>query len=408
MMRLPFLALCCLVVATISAHAQQTRPNPTENDARELAAAIDRFGAELAARAAADGNLCQSPASIALCLSMTLPGARGATAAELQKLLCPPGWDSQRALGAAHTLLSHLRGTKTIELSVVNDLWPQAGHPVVPEFLAATKDAFDTEVRPQDFSKDPMAARKVINDYVARATRQRITDLLPPDAVGPQTRLVLTNALYLKADWRDQFKGSDTHPGTFHLADGTDTTVPMMHRRGQYALAEVNGLQVLRMPYVDGDFAFDIALPAKDKPLAAAETALAPEGVAGWMAAVKVQTVDVTLPRFRVEGSYSLIDHLRAMGLVQATSASSADFGGIDGGAGKLFLSEVVHKTFLDVAERGTEAAAATAAGMDAGGKPRPVTSFTADRPFAFALRDLATGLVLFSGRVADPRSHKL
>ncbi len=395
-----------LVAAFLSAQ-EPIRVTPAADDVPALAVVLDRLGAELAARGPKDGNSCQSPASIGLCLLMSLPGARSATAAELQKLLCPEGWDEQRTMAAAHTLLAHLRGSKTIELSVVNDLWPQEGHPVRPEFVAATREAFDTEVRPQDFARDAMAARKVINDYVAKATRGRINDLLPPDAVGKDTKLVLTNAIYLKADWRDQFKGALTHPGTFHLPDGTDTTSPFMHRQGQYALAEVGGLQVLRMPYVDQEFAFDMALPAKDAALATAETAMA-DPAAPWAAALKVQMVAVTIPRFRIEGAFSLLDHLRAMGLEASTSPDRADFSGIDGGAGKLCLSEVVHKTFIDVAERGTEAAAATAAGMRAGGEMRPVTSFIADRPFAFALRDLTTGLVLFAGRVCDPRGSRL
>jgi serpin B len=407
MTRCSSLVLTCWFAA--AALAQAPGPRPTvENDARALAAAIGRFGRTLAARTPADANLCQSPASIALCLLLVLPGARGATATELQKLLCPDGWDDQRALAAAHTLLARRCASRTIELSVVNDLWPLAGQPLVPEFVAATKDAFDAEVRPQPFATDPAAARRTINDFVAKATRDRITDLLPPDAVGRDTRLLLTNAIWLKADWRDQFKGALTHGGTFHLADGTDTTVPFMRRQGQYALAEVGGVQVLRMPYVDQDFAFDVALPAKSGDLAQAEAALVADGAEGWAAALKVRTVAVTLPRFRIEGSFSLTDHLRAMGLAKATSPDSADFSGIDRGAGRLFLGEVVHKTFLEVAERGTEAAAATAAGMRAAGEMQQVTSFTADRPFAFALRDLATGLVLFAGRVCDPRGHRL
>jgi len=172
-------------------------------------------------------------------------------------------------------------------------------------------------------------------------------------------------------------------------------------------LAEVEGVQVLRMPYVDPEFAFDVALPGKGATLANAEASLRPEGAMAWTAALKMQPVAVTLPRFRVEGSFRLTEALRALGLVQATTPNQADFSGIDGGAGRLYIAEVVHKTFLDVAEKGTEAAAATAVVMRAGSAMRPGATFTADRPFAFALRDLNTGLVLFAGRVGDPRPRK-
>jgi serpin B len=407
MTRLPLLALICSYVALTCAPAQEQRPDPAENDARILATALDRFGAELAARMGKDGNLCLSPASVGLCLLMMLPGARGATADELHKLLCPDGWDDKRTLLAARTLMVHLHGSRTIEMSLVNDLWPQTGHPLVPEFLAATRAAFDSVVRPQDFRKDPMAARKIINDYVARATKQRITDLLPPDLVGPETRLVLTNAIYLKADWLGKFDGDETREGAFQLADGNQVQVPFMHRRGQYAIADVAGLQVLRMPYVDQEFAFEVALPAKGATLASAEAALRPEGIGAWAALLKAQAVDVTLPSFRVENRFRLVEALRALGLVKATTPDEADFSGIDGGAGNLFIGEAVHKTFLDVAEKGTEAAAATAVVMKSVSMPEPAVRFTADQPFAFALRDLRTGLVLFAGRVADPRGHR-
>jgi serpin B len=181
----------------------------------------------------------------------------------------------------------------------------------------------------------------------------------------------------------------------------------MMHRRGEYALAEIEGLQVLRIPYVDQEFAFEVALPARGTPLLTAEAALRPDGMANWTKALKTQTVAVALPRFRVEGSFRLVEALRALGLVQATTGNQADFSGIDGGAGKLYIGEVLHKTFLDVAEKGTEAAAATAVVMKAGSAMRPAASFVADRPFAFALRDLTTGLVLFAGRLCDPRAQK-
>jgi serpin B len=163
-------------------------------------------------------------------------------------------------------------------------------------------------------------------------------------------------------------------------------------------------VQVLRLPYVDQDFAFEVALPAVGGNVAAAEGVLG--APARWQAALKPQMMAVTLPRFRVENGFRLVDDLRALGLVQATAPGAADFTGIDGGAAQLYIGEVVHKTFLDVAERGTEAAAATAVLIKDGGGP-PARAFTADRPFAFALRDLKTGLVLFAGHVADPRPPK-
>jgi serpin B len=395
------------LVATFLPAQEPIRVTPAADDVPALAVVLDRLGAELAARGPRDGNFCHSPASIGLCLLLALPGARSGTATELQKLLCPEGWDDKRTLVAARLLVMHLRNTKTIELTVVHDLWPQVGQPLLQDYRTAVWAAFDSRVLPQDYVKDPAGARRTINEYVAKATKERIAELLPADAINTDTRLVLTNAIWLKADWKDQFKAADTHDGAFHLGNGSEATVPMMHRRGEHALAEVDGLQVLRIPYVDQEFAFEVALPARGTPLATAEAALRPDGMANWAKALKTQSVAVALPRFRVEGSFRLVEALRALGLVQATTANQADFSGIDGGAGRLYIGEVLHKTFLDVAEKGTEAAAATAVVMRAGSAMRPAAAFTADRPFAFALRDLTTGLILFAGRLCEPRAQK-
>jgi serpin B len=403
----------CLAVALASALAAQ-QPDQASSiikgleaisgteDAAALAAALDHFGGELAAVAGkADANLCLSSASIGLCLLMTLPGARGDTAGELQRLLCPQGFDAARTTAAAHQLLDHLRGTSKIELALVNDLWPQSGHPVLSPYLDAVQRGFSAQLRPVDFKADPAAARATINAYIAKATRGHIADLLGADAVRKDTRLVLTNAIWLKADWASPFRGEDTHNGTFHLLDQKTAEVPLMHQRGTFAYAEVGGLQLLRLPYVDASFAFDIALPAAGAPLATAEKALLP--AANQAMVLQPATVQVTLPRFRIEGSFNLATVLAGLGLQTATTPK-ADFSGIDGGNGNLYIGEVVHKTYLDVAEKGTEAAAATAVVMRAGSRPPAGPMFIADRPFAFALRDLTTGLVLFSGRVVDPR----
>jgi serpin B len=401
------LAAVLLLTTCLVTQSPPAAAAPKPDDQRLLAETFDSFGADVADKLAKPGqNLCFSPASLCLCLSMLLPGANGETLAELQKALCPKEWDGPRATAAMPALLTHLHDPRKIELSVVHDLWPQAGHPLLPDFLAAMHTAFGAEVRPLDYARHTELARKTINDHVAKATKGRILELLDPTAIETTTLLVLTNALYFKADWLQPFPAEDTRDGPFHLPEGVEVKVPLMHLHGTLACAEVDGVQVVRLPYVDPDYAFDAALPAAGDTLATAEIVLQPDGMAKWTEAAKLQPVLVTLPRFRIEGSFHLCKTLRALGLVRTTTRGEADFRGIDGGAGQLFVDEVVQKTFLEVGENGTEAAAATAM-VGKGGRRQPqAKAFQADRPFAYALRDLKTGLVLFAGRVVDPRAQ--
>lgn len=379
----------------------QGSPTP---DPAALAAAYDRLAAAVAPQIAGpDQNLCVSPASLGLCLSMLLPGARGETLAELQRLLGPAGLSPERTIAAIPPLLAPLHGARKLELTVVHDLWPQAGHPLLPGYVAAVRSAFGAEPRPLDFRKDPPAARKTINDAVAKATRGRIVDLLAPDAVDADTRLVLTNAIYLKADWKVPFPAEGTHDATFHRPGG-DVAVPTMHLDATLSLADRGGVLVLQLPYVDPDFVFEVALPPAGAQVAAAEQVLQAGAAAG--AAPSPRLVAVALPRFRIEGSFELARALRAAGLVKTTTQGDADLSGIDGGLGRLYVEEVVQKTFLDVAEKGTEAAAATAIVAKSAGAPPPTAiPFVVDRPFAYALRHTKTGLTLFAGRCVAPIS---
>jgi serpin B len=399
---------CLLAVLTALGTSQSPATPPDDDIALRLA--LDRFGAGLCDRLAADGakdaNFCACPASVSFALLLTLAGARGDTAAELQTLLAPPGWEAARVQAAAATLLAVLRRPSKVELTVVDDLWPQQGHELLPGFVAASR-SLGAAITPVDFEHACEQALRTINEHVAKATNGRIGDLLPAGAVTADMRLILTNAVYFKAKWWRPFGKGGTHEEPFTLANGERVQTQLMHQSAASDFAATADVQVLRLRYDDPDFAMDIALPQQGRSIDAALAALRTRSVAEWEGQLQRHEVDVTLPRFRVDGAFRLRAALQALGLRKTLAAGAADLGGIDGGSGRLSVDDVIHRTFIEVAEEHTEAAAATGAlAPTAEAMPRDLQPavFRADHPFAFAVRDLKSGLVLFRGRVMDPR----
>jgi len=381
--------------------AQNPAASP-EADAAMLAAALDRFGADVMAHEPA-GNLCYSPASTAMALLMCLAGAQGTTAAELHAALAPVGLDGDRLHAAAAALQGRLRrSVKGFELSCAQDLFVQQGKPLVPAFVELLRKRYGLSPRAVDFRKHVEAARTAINARVAELTHGRIPDLIAPGQIEAATRLVLTNALYLKSDWLHPFAETGTHDAAFHLDGGTQVQVPTMNLETTLEVADAELGTIVRLPYVGGEFAFDLALPKEAGQLDATLRALVATTAGDWRGKLAPVPTGLALPRFRIENRMVLNDALQAAG-IKAAFSRDADFRGIDGGDDALCIDLVVQKTWLDVAEKGTEAAAATAVIVKSAAAlaGRPIRF---DRPFAYALRDLRTGLCLFAGRCHDPR----
>lgn len=366
--------------------------------------ALDLYGR--LARGDADANLFFSPLSIETALAMTHEGARGATAAEIEKALRFPFADAR--LGASfQSLASGLDGggAAAHELAIANALWVEKKFALLPAFLETAHARYGAAAEPLDFDAAPEPARKRINAWVEERTKEKVKDLLPQGSVTSDTRLVLTNAIYFKGKWEVEFKKAATRDEPFQTAAGPKPA-PFMHRRTRPGesprYAEDDLVQALELPHRGKGVAMVFLLPKKADGLAALEKALAPERLAAWLGALRpAGEVDVALPRFHATRAVDLVPHLRAMGVRSALSAEAADFSGMDG-AKDLYLTGVFHKAFVDVNEEGTEAAAATggSVGTTAVHEPR---SFRADHPFIFLIRDLQTGAVLFMGRVADP-----
>lgn len=362
----------------------------------------DLFGADLYAALGGQGNLVFSPGNIGTALRMTLLGARGPTATQLAAVLhLAKPQDAAAGLVQVSALLDELaRGPVT--LRAPNTMWLQAGLPVQPDFTAALAQAACVQLREADFRRAAEPARQQINDLIAEQTAGKITGLIPAGLLDAATRLVLASALYLKAAWAHPFPAGATSDGPFHPEPGRERQVPVMHLRARLRYLRRDGYQVVELPYLGQRLGMVIVLP--DGPLPPVEGLLARGGLGGLLAGLATYQVSLALPRFRVTGQFGLGPVLTSLGMPLAFGPQ-ADFTGITE-AEPLHIREVVHQAYIDVAEPGTEAAAATATVITAAARtlmPDPVAEMTVDRPFLFALTELTTGWPLFLGRVTDP-----
>jgi serpin B len=368
----------------------------------QAARADATFGTDLYLRLAGPGNVVFSPASVAAGLRMALAGARGDTAAELAAALHLPGPE------AAAEGLAQLAGVVTgdnLTFRAPNVMWVESAAPVLDDFLHQLSESVSVERC--DFSGAPEAARQAINDTVAEQTAGKITGLLPPGTIDSLTRLVLTNAVYLKALWADQFPAKDTRQKPFYPERTGATPVDMMHLATRLTWHRGDGYQAVLLPYRGGSLAMALVLP--DGQLSEFTGRLADAGgigavLDGLLSSGAEALVDLSLPRFRVDAGFMLNDTLQALG-VRAAFTQDADFTGIVAGE-PLHIGVVVHKAFIDVGEEGTEAAAATGVGFQTLAlvrKPQPDVTLVFDRPFLFAIADTESGLPLFLGQFTRP-----
>lgn len=393
------LALAGLLAAPASSIAQEKSPEAAKvtKDNNDFAL---RLYSELAKK---EGNLFLSPYSISTALAMTYAGARGNTAEEMKTTL--HFLQEPKTLHAGFRALhEHLLGKdpkRAFKLSVANRLFGQKDYGFLPEFIKIGAENYGAGLEEVDFIKDAEAARLLINQWVEKQTNDRIKELIQKGVLTADSRLVLTNAIYFKAAWANNFSERNTAPGEFFVAPGKSVKTPMMRQSWRTRYFEGDGVQVLNMPYEMFQLSMVVLLPAKDSSLAKLEGSLTQDKLNAWLKKSGDFMVDIRFPKFKYTSQFSLKDTLMALGMKDAFTPGRADFSGMATGE-KLFISAVIHKAYIDVHEKGTEAAAATAVAIGATSLPRPAT-FTADRPFLFLIRDNETGAILFLGRVADP-----
>jgi serpin B len=350
-------------------------------------------------------NLLVSPYSVSSALAMTLAGARGATAAQMQQVLqlSPPLSDVHRGFGQLNRWFN--RTDKGYELTVSNALWGDRSVEFAQGFLATLATHYEAPLTPVDFQRAPEASRTKINDAIEAATHAKIRELLPSGSITALTRLVLTNAIHFKGLWLNQFAIKATTESPFRLLNGDQVSVPMMHQQDDYDYTEVleGRLQLAALPYRGDGLRMLILLPRDAQTLATVEELLSAEVLDQWTSQLSTRSLVLRLPRFKFEFASSLKQTLMALGM-QVPFSDAADFSAMASVATAqgFYLSDVVHKAFIEVNEEGTEAAAATGAIVAARALPRQA-EFTCDRPFLFVIQDRKTKTSLMMGKVVNP-----
>ncbi len=382
---------------------------PTAEKTKALATGSNAFAFGFWRQTKRDrGNFAFSPASISIAFAMTYGGAKGETASQIRKVFHFE--DEPTALMTEWGgLLRSLEGaSRAIKLRIANRLFGEKTYPFDGAYLEKTKAAFGAPLEPLDFKDAPEPSRRRINGWVEQQTEDRIKDLLPPDAIKPQTRLVLTNAIYFLGDWEHPFDVKATTDAPFQTSGTTTKRVPTMRQTQHLAVGQLAGTRIIELPYKGGSASLLVVMPEKADGLAALESTLTERSLESWRASLAVENVALSMPRFEVKpASMSLGADLAALGMPIAFDRAKADFTGMGNPPNPdehLAIDDALHKAFVKVDEKGTEAAAATGVMMAArGGPPDPPREIKVDRPFVFVITDKESGLVLFMGRVTEP-----
>lgn len=383
--------------------------------------------------AEAGGNVFASPHSVSVALAMTYAGARGDTREQMREAL---GFElDEEALHAAFASLNDRvdgndndgdSSTETpdeptetsggdggetdgddavpFRLSLANAVWGQEEYPWLNDYLDVLEAHYGAGLREVDYRQDAEGAREEINEWVAGETEDRIDELLPEGSLNYLTRLVLTNAVYFKANWEEPFPDGNTRSREFTALDGSTADVPTMSDSRSFRYAEVDGAQAVELPYAGGEASMLVLLPPTGD-FEAFEERVDAALLAAVTDALSPRDGEVALPRFEFESSLRLKPALRALGMEDAFEEGAADFSGmadLEAAEENLLVDDVYHDAFVAVDEDGTEAAAATGVVVRAESAPANPFEFVADRPFLFAIRHVETGALLFVGRVVD------
>lgn len=376
----------------------------TDEGVRKVSEGNNKFALDLYKKLSTDDeNVFFSPWSISTALSMTYEGSRGQTAKEMRTVLHLPKNDTVRRSSFAK-LYNLMNMDKKYELSLANALWTQENYTFLDKFIDVNKNYYGAKVDNANFidPEEREQTRKKINQWVKEKTDGKIKKIIAKGKLNHRTRLVLTNAIYFKGNWVKQFDKDLTQKETFKVAPGESVDVSMMtHKEEQdFNYTETQNLKAIELPYKGKNLAMYIILPKDDFGLSVLEDNLTTERLSKLEKDMRTQEVDVRLPKFEFETTYSLKKALKQMGMKKTFSRSNANFSGMDG-TNKLFIQFVTHKAYVKVNEKGTEAAASTAVGM--GATSAVMTKFHADHPFLFYIKDKRTDNILFLGRIINP-----
>lgn len=289
------------------------------------------------------------------------------------------------------------------QLSVANALWAQKNYRFLREFIKLNDEYYKAGLENVDFTDagEREKSRQMINAWVEEKTQEKIKNLIPKGVLDALTRLVLTNAIYFKGNWAEQFDKKLTSEQDFYVTKTKKVKAELMRKKDEFEFGQTKELMILHLPYKGDDLKMVVLLPKRKHELARIEKELTSENLAKWQKQVRKQEVDVYLPKFKMTSEFGLKPVLSKMGMAVAFGRA-ADFSGMDG-TKFLYITAVLHKAFVEVNEEGTEAAAATGVVMGLRSIPTPPPVFRADHPFIFLIQDNSTGSILFAGRVMNP-----
>lgn len=388
------------------------RQTPTTTPSNAIAASDLGFAASLYHHLEAGGkNLWFSPYSVRAALAMTYVGAGGTTATQMAKALDFPAGSAQTVARSFADLNAQLNDSQSkVTLSIANAVWGEQGLPFAPSFMDVLSSGFSAPLRQADFRTGSGPARSAINDWVARHTAGKITNLFPAGSINPSTALVLANAVYFKGQWEHPFKTSATDDAPFHLDPSHTASVPMMNGYfGRMNYAQLDGMQAVELPYEGDQLSMVLLVPSAIEGLPGIEQKLDADHLRQWMGAMRPRAVDLKMPKLNLNQKFNLTGTLAAMGMTDAFSRNANFSLMLKSGSSHepLFISEVFHQATATVDEQGTVAAAATGIGMTSMAMvahPAPVVHVSADRPFIVLIRHRPSGAILFLGRVSDLR----
>jgi serine protease inhibitor len=351
---------------------------------------------------APDSNVFISPLSISMALGMTYNGARTSTEEAMRTTLEFGDLSMGEINESYKSLIELLEGIDSdVEFNIANSIWYRDDLTFEEDFFERCRDYFDARVSGQDFSQSE-AVKDTINNWVEENTNGRIKDIL--NFVSPDAVMFLVNAIYFNGIWTFQFDEEDTKDESFHLLGGGTKDCKMMEIRSYFKYFEDSLMQAIDIPYGNGNYSMTVILPGYWEDIDELIEGLTEEKWNEWMNSFSEDSVNLFLPKLKLEyKTDSILEKvLTDMGMGIAFSGS-ADFKGMYSPGG-IFIGKIIHKTFLEVDEEGTEAAAATVVAMDSG--PGPGTYYPTifvNRPYIFSIRENHSGAILFIGKIIDP-----
>jgi len=401
-------ATLCLVAACSSTTEPDTgKPGPTldalpralTSGEQKVIGAANDFSFALFRQLSAvrsDNNVFTSPLSASMALGMAMNGAAGTTYDEMRSTLGFDAGATETDIGTSYkSLITLLRGLDpSVDFRIANSIWYRTGFPVEPAFLDANRNWFDAQASALDFASP--TAVPTINNWVSTSTAGKIPTILD-DTRGEQV-MFLINAIYFKGSWRTKFDPARTVDAPFKGVAG-DQPTKLMHRDGMIRHLQAADFAAVDLPYGNSAYSMTVVLPNEGKSVDAVAASLQSAAWAGWMGQFHHADVDLYLPRFKLEWQRMLIPDLQALGMRAAFVDGGADFSRMSSLGRQLFISLVKQKTYVDVNEEGTEAAAVTNVGISLTSMPARST-FRVDRPFVFVIRERLSGTILFMGKI--------